>query len=311
MSELLTDAKCLLQYKSVFKKWNWKLSTPVHQWHDVSISTDQRIVGLSLWSIIDTNKDHDYSHIFKNVQFPTALRSLSLGANNLTFVHIQHLNCPASLHTLDLYGNSLGPRAAAGLRLPPLLKKLILSQNNIGDVGASSLRLPTGLEVLSLEHNNIRNQGAASLRLPPSLLELNLSHNWIGNKGAQALRLPPGLLKLDISYNYNLQSKGVETLRLPSRLTVILLDDEKRKSAVINSARSVLGKRRYTPVLRAYVEQYPDFYAMESKKLWSVICRGIKWGRTQHPIMKFLKSVPGSRNIRKTILEYFNPFLHE
>lgn len=45
------------------------------------------------------------------------------------------------------------------------------------------------------------------------------------------------------------------------------------------------------------------------KSLRIEICRGLIFGKTENPIFRFLQTIHGSKNIRKNILTFYNPFV--
>ncbi|KAJ8601590.1 hypothetical protein CTAYLR_010137 [Chrysophaeum taylorii] len=142
----------------------------------------------------------DYSNYLPSADaLPESLKKLSLAANGLTEIRLDHL---LKLEEVDLGYNKL----------------------------TSAVSVPATLTSLNLEYNKV---SVAALDLPGSLVSLNLRHNGLGPSGARLLAPKlSGLSKLkflDLAYN-NLGKQGLRALlvvlpSLPS-LEILSLDDD-------------------------------------------------------------------------------------
>ena len=76
--KLRSDAECLMQCpKALIKRLGWSWKTPIHEWKGVHVGKSARITQLNL------NKCYIEPQGAKKLQFPTGLKTLHLGCNNI------------------------------------------------------------------------------------------------------------------------------------------------------------------------------------------------------------------------------------
>ena len=153
------------------------------------------------------------------------------------------------------------------------------------------------IEILNLFFNKIENNYVKTLKLPYGLKKLSISLLYINKDVLEYLILPPEL-KLLVIHDI-IDGNFLKSLILPSKIEYLITDSNINMKELIKFSKSPEGKAKYAPIKRKY-----DY--KKCKPFYKEICRGLIYGTTQDPILKFLQN---NYQLRENILTYYNPFV--
>ena len=201
------------------------------------------------------------------------------------------------IFSLCFIGSYMGPQQARKLMLPSGLRILNLNSSYICNDGLKGLVLPHGLQHLSLSNNNITDYGAKGLVLPPTFSNLD-----IGNYEITSLKmvLPPSLQKIRV-FNTGITKEKLNLESLPTSLSI------RTTNRTIRGKNNDKSNETYSPSKSE--RRYLRIKLFYNKTVQKEIYRGLLYGETTDPIFTFLKTIYGSSNIRRLILELFEGLL--
>ena len=131
---------------------------------------------------------------------------------------------------------------------------------------------------------------------------MDLSNNYIYCNDIEKFFLPPDLTSLDISDNYIKDDTSTNLILPPNIQTLSIIHNNYMRlcneNILLERTRSKEGIKRYNPIKWYY-----------ENTIQKEICRGLIYGETENQTFRFLKKIKGSKNIRKNILMFYNPFL--